>query len=273
MCGVDKLSMTKDFDSHDIKWIPEKVSRLWGYYAANPAYKQYYFSYHSGKSILQFVKKYVSFSNKEILDFGCGPGYLIDYLLKEPSNKVYGLDFSEESISKVNEKFKYEKRFGGAVSTKELPSPFPDNSKDVIFSVEVVEHLNDVELTNVLKDIYRVLKPGGYVIVTTANKEDLEAEKTICPDCGCVFHRWQHLRVWDASALKEVMEKTGFNTIHVSDAVFGSLARRLYYLSKKLFTPLEIIRQRRLTAASGNQSLTGLTKGFEFPRLIYIGRK
>lgn len=207
--GVDKLNGIESSNYHDIEWTPAKISRLWGYYAANPAYKQYYFSYHSGKSILQFVKKYVSFSNKGILDFGCGPGYLIDYLLKEPCKMVCGLDFSEESIAKVNEKFKYEKRFGGAVSTDNLPSPFPDSSKDVIICVEVVEHLNDVELTSVLKDIYRVLKPAGYVIVTTANKEDLEAEKTICPDCGCVFHRWQHLRVWNASTLKEVNGENG----------------------------------------------------------------
>lgn len=45
--------------------------------------------------------------------------------------------------------------------------PFPDNQFDVILSNQLIEHLTDID--NFLDEIYRILKPSGYAIISTPN--------------------------------------------------------------------------------------------------------
>jgi len=223
-------------DSHEIEWSSKMISRLWGYYASNPSYIKQYFSYHSGKYILKYLNKQVTLRNKRILDFGCGPGYLIENLINIYKGEVCGLDFSKESILKVNQRFNGRSGFINAEAIDKLPSSFKDNYFDVVICVEVIEHLKDKELNETLREIYRVLKPAGCVMITTPNQEDLSASKTLCPECGCVFHRWQHIRVWDAKSLKQTVKESGFKSVHVRDAVFGSYPRRLFYFLNKIIS-------------------------------------
>lgn len=218
---------------HEINWDSEKISRIWQYYASNLAYKNIYFSKHSGKYILNSIRKYINFKNKKLLDFGCGPGYLIEKLLNFPC-QINGLDFSKKSIEQANKKFKNHKNFAKAVSTDKLPSSFEDNSMDIVICVETLEHLKDKDLDQTLEEIYRILKKGGHVAITTPNKEDLELEKVMCPECGSVFHKWQHLRSWDSSSIKEKVESFGFKTLFVKSTIFGSFPKRMFYFLKKI---------------------------------------
>jgi len=145
---------------HEIKWTNEKVSRIWNYYAKNPSYQNQYFSYHSGKGIIEYVNKYVKLKKiNSFLDFGCGPGYLIEHLLNFLGNKwagkIYGLDFSKESIEKVTQKFFACSSVVNAIWVNYLPSQLENNSIECIFLVEVIEHLNEEYLKAVLNEIYR----------------------------------------------------------------------------------------------------------------------
>jgi len=139
---------------------------------------------------------------------------------------------------------------GGAICIERFPSPFDDSSMDLVISVEVVEHLNNTQLLEMLKEVYRVLKTGGYVIVTTPNKENLEANKTVCPECGCIFHRWQHIRSWDMFSLRRKMEEMGFYTVHISETIFTYTLKKIFLLLKR-----------------------SIKKDFTYPHLIYIGKK
>lgn len=124
-------------------------------------------------------------------------------------------------------------------------------------SVEVVEHLDNAQLSGMLSEIKRLFKPGGYVVVTTPNDEDLGAEKLICPECG--FHRWQHVRSWNSQRLRACFEEHGFQTFHLAETHFRprvSFPRKLVRLA--------IDRARRLK----NQSSVSLK-----PHLIYMGTK
>lgn len=103
-----------------------------------------------------------------------------------------------------------------------MPSSFSDDSIDVVISVEVVEHLDDQQLERMLKDIYRVLKPCGRVIITTPNNEDLGENKTIYPECGCIFNRWQYVRTWSAQSLEKCLSESGFKTKLIKTTFFQS---------------------------------------------------
>lgn len=245
--------------NYEITWSYEKSKRLWDFYSKTLPQNQY-FSFHSGKYILDYVKRHIELSQmRSVLDFGCGPGYLLEHLIKFCDGKVYGLDFSREAVDEVNKKFRNNPTFGKTICVDNLPSPFEDGSMDLVISVEVVEHLDDEQLSEMLLEIQRLLNPGGYVVITTPNDEDLEANKIICPECGCIFHRWQHVRSWNVQRLYAYFEKHGFRTFHVAATLFHPRVK----LSEKLIRwPVDTLRRFKNPAMVLPE-----------PHLIYIGTK
>ncbi len=113
---------------------------------------------------LEFIKKYISNGDK-VLDLGCGNGRLID-LLKDLDIKYVGIDSSEKLISLAKQKYpKHE-----FLKANALKLPFKDNSFDKIISIAVLHHIPSRELRlKFLKEIKRVLKPNGKLVLTIWN--------------------------------------------------------------------------------------------------------
>ena len=79
-----------------------------------------------------------------------------------------------------------------------------------------------------------MLKPGGRLVVTTPNEEDLEQSKVVCPECLARFHKMQHVRSWSARTLTERLEGYGFKgkaTATLLSQYTGAkaVAHRLFY--------------------------------------------
>lgn len=111
---------------------------------------------------------------KSILDVGCGIGHwgqcLEPFLPKDAV--VTGIDREEEWIEKAQQKTRsLKKRFNYQVSKAEK-IPFPDNSFDMVTCQTLLLHVHDV--MKVLKEMVRVLKPGGLLAVVEPNNSITE---------------------------------------------------------------------------------------------------
>jgi 2-polyprenyl-3-methyl-5-hydroxy-6-metoxy-1,4-benzoquinol methylase len=205
-----------NFNPHKVEWTPEKTARVWDFYGSNAAFDTQRFAYHSGAAIVNWAQSVISFSEATVVDYGCGAGDLLKHLLRQTSlRQCFGLEFSDASMQVANESLTDDDRFKGVVLTQSLPSPLPAAGADIVLMVEVVEHLEDDALYGTLKEVNRLLKPGGYFVLTTPNREDIEAKGRICPDCGAIFHPKQHVRSWSAETLLATLARFGFEA-HVT---------------------------------------------------------
>lgn len=100
---------------------------------------------------------------EKVLDIGCGTGSFIRRTLeKYPFNEVWGVDISSTVIEsnkvKIPDGVFIQQRIGSL-------DKVPENYFDVVFSGEVIEHLQDPEI--LFKDAYNCLRDGGRFITTT----------------------------------------------------------------------------------------------------------
>lgn len=106
----------------------------------------------------------------KVLDVGCWTG-MMSYLLKECGHKVTASDTNEKCLELVNKNV-------DSISTvkSDVTSlPFKDNTYDVVIALQLIEHVKDDN--KALYEMYRVLKSGGKLIVTTPIQKNLLAKE------------------------------------------------------------------------------------------------
>ncbi len=102
------------------------------------------------------------FVEGNVLEIGCGEGRGVE-LLAPKSNTYTAVDKIKEVVESLSLKFP-KARF---IQTNIPPLPFEDNSFDTVVSFQVIEHIKDDAAY--LKEINRVLKPGGKAYISTPN--------------------------------------------------------------------------------------------------------
>lgn len=215
-----------------LQWTPELTQRFWNYHSRFP---DAYFTEQYGPSIIETVSPYLG-SQPRILDYACGTGALTGLLLRHGLN-VAACDISADSLAHVQSLYHHHPNFIGTLGLGELEA---GGGFDVAMLVELVEHVGDDVLTQILDDLWAALKPGGRIVITTPNEECLDVDTVYCPQCNHTFHRWQHVRSWSAQSLGTFLAKHRFQQETVLKTDFSLSARdgRIRYAAKKMMSRL-----------------------------------
>lgn len=148
-----------------------------------------------------------------VLDLGSGGG--IDVLLSAkrvgPSGKAYGLDMTDEMLALANEN----KRKAGLENVEFLKGeiesiPLPENSVDVVISNCVINLSSDKK--KVLREAYRVLKPGGrFAVSDVVTRGEIlpEIRKSVLLWVGCIAG------ALDETEYRNALQAAGFEQVDV----------------------------------------------------------
>jgi ubiquinone/menaquinone biosynthesis C-methylase UbiE len=122
------------------------------------AHKPLFYSLIKPREVLLF-QAHAAVIRHRILDFGCGDGFFTQITFGKDLIDA-GLDIPGSRLSEAEKHSGYKT----IVSYDGLHIPFPDNTFQTIITNSVLEHVQD--LSSSLRELHRVLSPGGYVLAT-----------------------------------------------------------------------------------------------------------
>lgn len=117
--------------------------------------------------ILERIRS-MSSASLDILDIGCGAGFLTNTLASE-GHRVKGIDLSEKSLLIAQKR-----DLSKSVEYMQLDAfalPFPEKSFDVICAMDFLEHIERPE--QIIQKVANLLKPGGLFFFHTFNRNPL----------------------------------------------------------------------------------------------------
>lgn len=160
-------------------------------------------------------------SAKKVLDYGAGSGLHVDLWEKVfPEAELHFCDISTVAMEKF--KAKYPRHADRYYLSPEHQPGCGDNTFDVIVSVEVMEHVEDLD--SYLRDINRLLKPGGLFVWTTPCANRFSIEHVFSAITGKIertkegYRRWTwedptHLRRVRSNEIKGLLRENHFSDI------------------------------------------------------------
>jgi ubiquinone/menaquinone biosynthesis C-methylase UbiE len=159
-----------------------------------------------------------------ILDVGCGTGSLTVLLKRlHPGADVHGLDPDPKALAiagRKSEKAGMTVEFDRGFSDE---LPYPESSFDRVFSSFMFHHLTRDEKLATLRDIRRVLRPGGSLHLLDFGRPGRGAHGVIAR----LVHRSQHMRDNLEGRIPSFMSDAGFATpeeVSHRSTIFGSIS-------------------------------------------------
>lgn len=164
---------------------------------------------HELKRFRQSVISKVPKEAQLLLDVGSGSAWLADNFTKKGKH-VVSLDISYTNIEKALKKCSSPLHSGVVADSFHLP--FAENTFDCIVACEIMEHTYNPQLF--VNALYKVLKPGGTLIITTPYKEKIEYY--LCVHCNKPTPKNAHLHSFDKKAMEILSKELDFERREIS---------------------------------------------------------
>lgn len=164
---------------------------------------------------LNLIEKFYHEKGK-ILDVGCSSGVFLN-MAKSRGWETVGIDISKDFVNYAKKNFELDVRLGYLEDFS-----FEENSLDVITLWDLVEHLT--EPNKLLIEVYRILKPGGIILILTPDQDSL-IKKITDLSYKISFGKWKtpvsvvydihHLYYFSIRNITKLLNKIGFKTIYL----------------------------------------------------------
>lgn len=138
-----------------------------------------------------FFVKYLM--GKRVLDIGSGRG---EFLAREPGNFV-GVDVDPSLVTQCQQ------RGLSAYCMSAFELEFPNGSFDAVHAAQLIEHFSSVDASRFLSEVSRVIRPGGYVYLTT-------------PGVRNVWNTFSHVRPYPPDSFRKLLGSDTENYIRES---------------------------------------------------------
>ena len=165
--------------------------------------------------VLEALRRYgVGIAGRTVIDFGCDDGAMSVAYLRAGARRVIGVDINAKALARARDLFKDERlRF---LESTASAIPVESESVDLIVSFDVLEHV--AQPLPILREMYRILAPGGRVAIQTIGwlmpfaphlwsvmpvpwAHVLFSERTVLHTCRRVYHSpWYQPNMHDFDA-------------------------------------------------------------------------
>lgn len=171
--------------------------------------------------VLRLISRYLKVSRPKILDIGCGTGKNLEALGK--IGDAWGLDSSKEAV-----RFCHHRGLKNILHGRIGKHSFYSSSFHLVTMLDVLEHTDDKKT---LREVWRILKPNGILVVTV-------------PALPWLWSQWdvvlKHKRRYTKYSLQTILQQNNFYILKIS------------YLYSFLVLPVFIIRLIKSLFSSKN---------------------
>lgn len=151
------------------------------------------------KDRISIILRKLKYIKGNLLDAGFGRGELEIKLQSRKDITIYGIDISEFAVKSAKEKLR-----GTFLVGNILNIPFPNKYFDMVIASEILEHIPPSKTFKALKELKRVLKQKGTLIITIPLNERLEDMVKSRQNLNA------HVRVYTPKLIEAELKITGF---------------------------------------------------------------
>jgi ubiquinone/menaquinone biosynthesis C-methylase UbiE len=182
-------------------------------------------------------------TNARILDCGCGTGYNLAMLRRY--GRACGIDITWSGLAYARARGE---RLVARASATSLP--FPAEQFDLVTSFDVLYAFDDDMERDALNEMYRVLRPGGQIVINVAALKMLTGNHSVLGGEVRRYHRRE---------LADHLTRTGFTVLRITYTNFTILPLVMgLRLIQRVQGPHESTAEMTVPAAPINAALSGL---------------
>jgi len=172
------------------------------------------------RKILSFLKS----KNGKFLDIGFGAGNLEEFIIKNNlALDIYGIDISPRAVSTAKSRLE-----GNYYVSSVEKLPFKNSIFNIVVMADVMEHIEKEKSVHVLAEVRRVMKKGGWLVISVPLNEGLARLVTMEENEN------RHMREFTSEMLRNELRESGF----VADKMNYLYAFKKYYRIKTFVASL-----------------------------------